>query len=518
MTNEREIMPPPVFSTLPHIPNVNTNERPPVTTTVFAATTPGNTPLAYRASTSTDDTPMISPAFIETNYEILESLLRDRRRQMEVTPPLRTRLPRVRRQRERVVGFEESPNMEGSRTGRITEGNRHSEAGEEENGRREMNLPPLLAAHLGRNENGQPLRSSLTSVHGGLQSLINTGGNLPPNGNPSIDGTSAYPPQGGQIMPDGLKMPSHVGSYDGKEDPDNFLHLFEGAIRMQKWLMPVACHMFTYTLKDSARIWWNSQKAVHSIKQREGKSVRAFATRYTDDTLQILGLHEDQQISGFVHGLRTRNFVEHLSTDLPSTYKGLMEKTYTWIEAREVSTNGSPNDRRDNFERSRKSSWDNGRGQKSRDRFSPSWGPNHGLLSNLSKSPREILAIEKVARSFEQPPRMLGSRRSRDMSKYCYFHEDHGHDTNDCRQLRIQIEVAVKSDQLSHLVNEIKKERVKTSDSQQREKKEKNTTPAEAPILMINQEEAYTRNSTPKSPTFEGREITFPLVTKGCNS
>ncbi|GKG01476.1 hypothetical protein Tco_0306181, partial [Tanacetum coccineum] len=168
--------------------------------------------------------------------------------------------------------------------------------------------------------------------------------------------------------------------------------------------------------------------------------------------------------------------------------------TYTWIEAREVSTNGSPNDRRDNFERSRKYSWDNGRGQKSRDRLSHSRGPNHGLLSNLSKSLREILATEKEARSFEQPPRMLGSRLSRDMSKYCYFHEDHGHDTNDCRQLRIQIEVVVKSDQLSHLINEIKKERVKTSDSQQRKKKEKNTTPAEAPILMINQEEAYTRN------------------------
>ncbi|GJR30605.1 hypothetical protein Tco_1106837 [Tanacetum coccineum] len=60
---------------------------------------------------------------------------------------------------------------------------------------------------------------------------------------------------------DGLKIPSHIGSYDGKGDPDNFLHLFEGAIRMRKWLMLVACHMFTYTLKDSARIWWNSQKA-----------------------------------------------------------------------------------------------------------------------------------------------------------------------------------------------------------------------------------------------------------------
>ncbi|GJZ39629.1 reverse transcriptase domain-containing protein [Tanacetum coccineum] len=201
------------------------------------------------------------------------------------------------------------------------------------------------------------------------------------------------------------------------------------------------CYMFIYTLKDSSRVWWNSPKAcsilnyedlkakfrsyfseqkrftktllaVHSIKQREGESVRAFATRYIDDTLQILSLHEDQRISAFVHGLRKRNLVEHLSTDLPSTYKVLTEKTYTWIKAREVATNGSLNDRRDNFKRSRKSSWDNGRGQKSRDRLSPYRGPNHGFLSSLSKSPREILAMEKVAKTFKQPLRLPGSKSS----------------------------------------------------------------------------------------------------------
>nr|GEX50073.1 reverse transcriptase domain-containing protein [Tanacetum cinerariifolium] len=91
--------------------------------------------------------------------------------------------------------------------------------------------------------------------------------------------------------------------------------------------------------------------------------------------------------------------------------------------------------------------------------FSPYRGPNHGLLSNLSKSPREILATKKATRSFEQPPRMFGSRRSRDMSKYCHFHEDYGHDTNDYRQLRNQIEEVVKLGYLSLLVKGIKKEK-----------------------------------------------------------
>ncbi|GJU23039.1 reverse transcriptase domain-containing protein [Tanacetum coccineum] len=62
-------------------------------------------------------------------------------------------------------------------------------------------------------------------------------------------------------LTDGLKMPSHVGSYDKKRDPNNYLHIFEGAIRMQKWAIPVACHMFTYTLKDSApMVGWTKSR------------------------------------------------------------------------------------------------------------------------------------------------------------------------------------------------------------------------------------------------------------------
>ncbi|GKB83685.1 reverse transcriptase domain-containing protein [Tanacetum coccineum] len=253
----------------------------------------------------------------------------------EATLTLRLRSPVVRRQRERVVRFEEAPNREGSRRRRNAKGIRPSKIETREYENMGVNLPPLLAAHLGRNESRQPLRSSLTFVHGGHQPYTNI---------VKISLLMDYP------LSDGIKMPSHIGSYDGKRDLDNFLYLFEGAIRMPKWLMPIACHMFTYTLKDSAHIWWNSQKrssilnykdlkakfqshfrqkkkftkthlAVHNIKQREGESTRAFVTRYTGDPLQILGLDEEQRISGFVYGLRTRNLVENLSTDLPSTYK-----------------------------------------------------------------------------------------------------------------------------------------------------------------------------------------------------
>ncbi|GJZ44030.1 hypothetical protein Tco_0591285 [Tanacetum coccineum] len=173
--------PPPGFSTAPQIPSNTTSERLPITTTMFAATTPENTPFAYHASTLTNPNPTISPAFVEANYEILKSLLRERRRQIpnedfrteleyfsedyneeremkprpeprrEATLTLQLRSPGVRRQRERVMGFKDAPNREGNRRGRNAEGIRPSEIKA-----REGETPPL-AAHLGRKENSQPL-------------------------------------------------------------------------------------------------------------------------------------------------------------------------------------------------------------------------------------------------------------------------------------------------------------------------------------------------------------------------
>ncbi|GJS69689.1 hypothetical protein Tco_0702530 [Tanacetum coccineum] len=157
------------------------------------------------------------------------------------------RSPRVRRQRERVVRFEEAPNREGGRIESNVEGGGPSKLKVRENRSRGMNLPLLLAAHLLRNKNGQPLQSSLTFIYGGHQPLNNTGGNLPPkdthlshHAQPFIP--SSLHPSNGFIpahiedypLPEGLKMPSRIGSYDGKGDPDNYFHLFEGAIRMQK--------------------------------------------------------------------------------------------------------------------------------------------------------------------------------------------------------------------------------------------------------------------------------------------
>nr|GEX95227.1 reverse transcriptase domain-containing protein [Tanacetum cinerariifolium] len=119
---------------------------------------------------------------------------------------------------------------------------------------------------------------------------------------------------------DGLKMSSHVGSYDGKGDPDNYLHLFKVPFILEG-KVPV-------TLQPTEKV------------------------------------HEDA------------------------------------FGAKEVATNIALSDHKEGFDRFNKGfSWDNNKGKKkNRDKFSLYKGSNHGLLTNLSKSLREILATKKVAK------------------------------------------------------------------------------------------------------------------------
>ncbi|GJW88387.1 hypothetical protein Tco_0163727 [Tanacetum coccineum] len=312
------------FSTLTPLPGPNVGELPPITVSTFIARTPENMPLTNHASTSANPDPAISLTFVEVNYEVLKSLLRERRRQMrnedlctkleyyseeydeeremeprptrvrETTPILRAGSPRAQRQRGRVVEFEEAPNRDGSRVTRESEGRRHLERRAE------------------YNEN------------------------------------------------------CRCHSYAEMSNAYNLSY----------------CYIYSQRLCPDMVEWSKSS-------------------------------------SDFVHGLKTRSLMKFLSTDFPTTYKGLMEKTYTWIEEKEVTTNRALNDHQKGFDRFNKGSpWYNKGKKKNRDRFSPYRGSNHGLLSNLSKTPREILATEKVVKTFEQPPCMVRSRRSRDVQVF----------------------------------------------------------------------------------------------------
>ncbi|GJZ96785.1 reverse transcriptase domain-containing protein [Tanacetum coccineum] len=260
--------------------------------------------------------------------------------------------------------------------------------------------------------------------------------------------------------------------------------------------MPITCHMFVYKLKDDARVWWNSlpkgmvtsyedlkrrfrthfkqQKkqtkthlAINGIKKKKGETVRAFISRYTDETTHITRLNDDQRIAGFVHGVK-KSLVKFISTKLLKSYDGLMEKTHSWLQAEETASERRPitfmdSSTGDKTQKGKPWKAPEKKNRDKRDRFSPYQEHNLGIFLSLTKSPMEILATEKVVKTFTKPPKMLS--KARDTSKYYEFHQDYGHDTNACRELKNQTEEAVKSGKLSHLIKGIKKGRAKQTDT-----------------------------------------------------
>ncbi|GJY31825.1 reverse transcriptase domain-containing protein [Tanacetum coccineum] len=112
------------------------------------------------------------------------------------------------------------------------------------------------------------------------------------------------------------RMPSHIKTYDGSEDPEDHLNFFQTAAKTESWAMPTWCHMFNSTLTGNAKVWFDDltkesidsyddlRKAflenylqqkkcikdpveIHNIKQRDGESTEEFVRRYKLDVNKL---------------------------------------------------------------------------------------------------------------------------------------------------------------------------------------------------------------------------------------
>nr|GEU73390.1 reverse transcriptase domain-containing protein [Tanacetum cinerariifolium] len=67
--------------------------------------------------------------------------------------------------------------------------------------------------------------------------------------------------------------------------------------------------------------------------------------------------------------------------------------------------------------------------------------PRKDTFTPLIKTPKEILAMESL--SSPEPPPLIETPEKHNLNKSCDYHEDRGHNTNKCYQLKKQIEGAV---------------------------------------------------------------------------
>ncbi|GJS75407.1 reverse transcriptase domain-containing protein [Tanacetum coccineum] len=224
--------------------------------------------------------------------------------------------------------------------------------------------------------------------------------------------------------------------------------------------MPTWCHMFNTTLTGSARVWFDDlppksvdsyddlKKAflanflqqkkyikdpveIHHIKQREGESTEDFLQRFKTESRHVKGAPECMRIFGFMHEITNPELIKRLHDKILKSMDEMMRITTAKLGENKI-------DRRGDFRNQQRS-------ERRRDKF-----------TLLTKSPKEILALDKG--KFKTPPPMITPVEKRNNNKFCEFHGEVGHNTNECMHLKRQIKELIKAGKLSHVIKELKQD------------------------------------------------------------
>nr|GFA40504.1 reverse transcriptase domain-containing protein [Tanacetum cinerariifolium] len=261
---------------------------------------------------------------------------------------------------------------------------------------------------------------------------------------------------------------------------------------VERWVMTTWCHMFNSTLIGAVRVWFDElppesidsykylkaaflayfmqqknyvkdQMKIHNIKQKDEETIKDFMKRFKVKTGRMKGAPECMRISRFMHRLNNLELKKRLNEHVSKTMEEMMITTTAFIR---------------------------GEAAASKKKGHTSWKAHAVQKENFRQKP---------------PPPMVTPVEKRSSNKFCDFHNDKGHNTNECMQLKKQIVELVRAGKLSHLIKEIKHGRHQSmTGKKETPAKDKPTT-----IFMIQSWQRMTRKKV--TQIFERvKEITFP--------
>ena len=286
-------------------------------------------------------------------------------------------------------------------------------------------------------------------------------------------------------MPDGIRVPTNLRTYDGTTDPDDHLTVFMGTMDVHKLPEPAWCRFFHITLCGAARFWYDNlapgsidgfhqlrdkfranflqqrrfqktQAEILGIRQRPDEPLRDYVARFSKETLHMADRSDVMMSGAFISGLPPGRLFKDLIAKPPTSLEDLFTQTHNFIRAEEANNENRLRDSRrevrhhptykDLPRRSKDKHY-----SRNHTRQVESHKGSHDTYTALIKSPSEILATSEGRAMLRPPPRMFAPANKRDRTKYCEFHEDHGHETNNCIDLKKEIESCVRKGRLARL-------------------------------------------------------------------
>ncbi|KAL5580406.1 hypothetical protein UlMin_012848 [Ulmus minor] len=271
-------------------------------------------------------------------------------------------------------------------------------------------------------------------------------------------------------MPPRLKLPDL--KYDGTGDPAEHLETYKSWMELNSGTNAFQCQAFVITLTGIARRWFRtlrpgsvfsfrqlsesfiSQFAVnkvqrkparhlYTVRQKENESTEAFLNRFVKEEMSVKDRNDSTACGALMAGLRSATVLKYMTSDLEASklsqdiLLGGKRKIDSQAGSSKAEENGNSNGKKNNV------------GNRNpienqiplfRD-YTPTTVPVATIYTE-----NEHLGI------FTIPPAIKTPVNRRDNTKYCRYHRDIGHITEECRVLKDEIERLIQRGQLRNYV------------------------------------------------------------------
>ncbi|KZV32692.1 hypothetical protein F511_14465 [Dorcoceras hygrometricum] len=180
-----------------------------------------------------------------------------------------------------------------------------------------------------------------------------------------------------------------------------------------------------------------------SIVQKEGESLREYVKRFTQGVHEVPHVNHDLLAGIMQQNLRHRKFKESIVGKPPADLEELLQRAEKYIrieesiEPRYLAKNKRYDEKVEN--------------QKREERRGPRTPHPEGTPLNSRLADILIVAEKQGLLRPHRPMQESAKRQSSD--KYCKFHKDRGHATEDCYSLRAEIEKLIKRGYLENFVD-----------------------------------------------------------------
>ncbi|GKU97906.1 hypothetical protein SLEP1_g10981 [Rubroshorea leprosula] len=304
--------------------------------------------------------------------------------------------------------------------------------------------------------------------------------------------------------PVGFRIPQ-LETYDGTKDPDDHLHAFYSCMQAQNVSEALMCKIFPFTLRGNARTWYyslplrsissytemastfatkfSSRRLIRKttselmrVRQRDGESLKNFMSRFNDAVLEVNFFDQAVGITAVISGLSHERFRDSLLKHPATTFGEVNDRSLKFITTEEYALsqnltpikNQHPDWRDKNPNRKRmKTTQNRGPMPTSTLRFErpnstppqqPAGKPPVNWTPfNLLRS--QIFMQIKNKMDLRRPGPMRTAVATRDHTRYCDFHQDHGHTTEQCNSLRSELESLAQKGMLNEYIQRVEQPR-----------------------------------------------------------